>query len=212
MTMRTIVEILAASSVIPVLVVDDVAHAAPLAEALAAGGSHVAELTLRTPTALAALKAMKAAAPQLIVGMGTVLDARQAQAAVAAGADFLVSPGATPALLAQFLALRTPALPGVATVSETMAARAAGFSALKFFPAEAAGGPAYLSAMAGPLPDLVFCPTGGIGRDRASDYLRLPNVACVGGTWIAPPSLLAARDFGAIADNARFAQSLRPAR
>lgn len=210
--MRRIEEVLSVASVIPVLVLDDVALAAPLARALQAGGLRVAELTLRTTAALAALPAMKAAAPDMIVGMGTVLDADQAQAALAAGADFLVSPGATPALLAQFRATGAAALPGVATLSEAMAARAAGFHALKFFPAEAAGGPAYLSAIAGPLPDLVFCPTGGIGRARAADYLNLANVACVGGSWIAPADLLATGDFAAIAENARFASSLKPAK
>jgi 2-dehydro-3-deoxyphosphogluconate aldolase/(4S)-4-hydroxy-2-oxoglutarate aldolase len=208
--MRTVEEIAAQASVIPVLVVEDVGHAAPLAVALQAGGLRVVELTLRTPAALAALVAMKAAAPELVVGMGTVLDAAQAQAAVAAGADFLVSPGATPELLAQFRALNIAALPGVATVSEAMAARAAGFRTLKFFPAEPAGGPAYVSAMAGPLPDLSFCPTGGIGRERAKDYLKLSNVVCVGGSWIATAGLLAAGDFAAITENARYAQSLKP--
>ncbi len=207
--MRTVEEITAQASVIPVLVLDDVSHAAPLAAALQAGGLRVVELTLRTPAALASLVAMKEAAPDLIVGMGTVLDGAQAQAAVAAGADFLVSPGATPDLLAQFRALNVAALPGVATVSEAMSARAAGFRMLKFFPAEAAGGPAYVSAIAGPLPDLSFCPTGGIGRERAVDYLQLPNVVCVGGSWIAPAGLLAAGDFTAIAENARYAQSLK---
>lgn len=207
--MRTVEEIAAQASVIPVLVVEDVGHAAPLAVALQAGGMRVVELTLRTPAALAALVAMKAAAPDLVVGMGTVLDAAQAQAAVAAGADFLVSPGATPELLAQFRALNIAALPGVATVSEAMAARAAGFRTLKFFPAEPAGGPAYVSAMAGPLPDLSFCPTGGIGRERAKDYLKLSNVVCVGGSWIATAGLLAAGDFAAITENARYAQSLK---
>ncbi|MFZ4068505.1 MAG: bifunctional 4-hydroxy-2-oxoglutarate aldolase/2-dehydro-3-deoxy-phosphogluconate aldolase [Caulobacterales bacterium] len=207
--MRTVEEIAAQASVIPVLVVEDVGHAAPLAVALQAGGLRVVELTLRTPAALAALVAMKAAAPDLVVGMGTVLDAAQAQAAVAAGADFLVSPGATPELLAQFRALNIAALPGVATVSEAMAARAAGFRTLKFFPAEPAGGPAYVSAMAGPLPDLSFCPTGGIGRERAKDYLKLSNVVCVGGSWIATAGLLAAGDFAAITENARYAQSLK---
>jgi 2-dehydro-3-deoxyphosphogluconate aldolase / (4S)-4-hydroxy-2-oxoglutarate aldolase len=208
--MRTVEEIAAQASVIPVLVVEDIDHASPLAAALQAGGLRVVELTLRTPAALAALAAMKAAAPDLIVGMGTVLDAAQAQAAAAAGADFLVSPGATPDLLAQFRALNIAALPGVATVSEAMAARAAGFRTLKFFPAEPAGGPAYVSAIAGPLPDLSFCPTGGIGRERAKDYLKLSNVVCVGGSWIATAGLLAARDFATITENARYAQSLKP--
>jgi 2-dehydro-3-deoxyphosphogluconate aldolase/(4S)-4-hydroxy-2-oxoglutarate aldolase len=208
--MLTVEEITAQASVIPVLVVEDVGHAAPLAAALQAGGLRVVELTLRTPAALAALAAMKAAAPDLIVGMGTVLDAAQAQAAVTSGADFLVSPGATPDLLAQFRALNIAALPGVASVSEAMAARAAGFRTLKFFPAEAAGGPAYVAAMAGPLPDLTFCPTGGIGRERAKDYLKLANVVCVGGSWIATAALLAAGDFAAITENARTAQSFKP--
>jgi 2-dehydro-3-deoxyphosphogluconate aldolase / (4S)-4-hydroxy-2-oxoglutarate aldolase len=209
--MRSIEDILSAASVIPVLVLDDLARAAPLAKALFAGGLRVAELTLRTPIALDAVAAMKAAAPDLIIGMGTVLDGAQANAARAAGADFLVSPGATRSLLADFRALGLPALPGVATLSEAMAARAAGFRALKFFPAEAAGGPAYLAAIAGPLPDLMFCPTGGIGRARVKDYLALANVACVGGSWIAPADLLAAGDFAAITQNARIAASMKAA-
>jgi 2-dehydro-3-deoxyphosphogluconate aldolase/(4S)-4-hydroxy-2-oxoglutarate aldolase len=206
--MRKIEAIWAAGPVIPVLTVAHAADAAPLARALAAGGVRVAELTLRTPAALEALSLMRAAAPDLVVGMGTILEPGQAHASIAAGAQFLVSPGLTDELIRCFQGVDTPVLPGVATVSEAMVARCAGFSALKFFPAEAAGGTQYLAALAGPLPDLAFCPTGGISLKTARDYLALENVVCVGSSWIAPANLIAAGDFAGIEERARAAAAL----
>lgn len=200
--------ILKAATVIPVLTVDRVEDAAPLGRALAEGGLRVVELTLRTPVALEAMQAMQAAAPQLIVGMGTVTGPEQARAAADAGAAFLVSPGLTPALTRAMNATGTPCLPGVATAGEAMAAVEAGFEALKFFPAEPAGGIAYLKALAGPLPDIMFCPTGGISRERAPDYLALKTVACCGGSWIATPQMVAGGEWDAVRENARYAASL----
>lgn len=200
--------ILDAATVIPVLTVDRVQDAAPLARALAEGGLKVVELTLRTPVALEAMQAMQAASPQLIVGMGTVTRPEQAEAAADAGAAFLVSPGLTPALARAMFETGTPCLPGVATAGEAMAAVEAGFEALKFFPAEPAGGIAYLKALAGPLPDIMFCPTGGISRERAPDYLALKTVACCGGSWIATPQMIAQGDWDAVIENARYAASI----
>jgi len=202
----TIDEILEKATVIPVLEVEALASAAPLARALKP--VRVVELTLRTPCALDALKAMKDAAPDLIVGMGTIRTTEDIERALAAGADFLVSPGTTPSLLAAMARAGVPALPGVATASEAMTAADAGFRALKFFPAEAAGGVDYLKTLAGPLPDIVFCPTGGISADRAPAYLALKSVACVGGSWIAPRAMIAGGEWGAIEKNAARALSL----
>lgn len=203
-------EIMAAASVIPVLEVERLDDAAPLARALAAGGLKVVELTLRTAAALAALGEMKRAAPALLVGMGTIRTGEDVERSLAAGADFLVSPGASAALLR---AMRdAPALPGVATASEAMTAAEAGYRAMKFFPAEPAGGAAYLKSLAGPLPDLRFCPTGGITPERAGEYFALQNVPCVGGTWIATRAMIAAGDWTGIEANARKAASLKPPR
>lgn len=205
----TIDKILAASTVIPVLEVTSLDKAAPLAKALAAGGLRVVELTLRTDCALAAVAAMKAAAPNLMVGMGTVRTSDDISASLEAGADFLVSPGASAALLDALAASGAPALPGVATASEAMTAHDAGFAALKFFPAEASGGIAYLKSLSGPLPELSFCATGGITAERAPDYLALSNVACVGGSWIAARSHIENGDWATIEANAKKAASIR---
>ncbi|TRO95402.1 bifunctional 4-hydroxy-2-oxoglutarate aldolase/2-dehydro-3-deoxy-phosphogluconate aldolase [Glycocaulis profundi] len=201
--------ILDAASVIPVLVIDRAADAAPLAKALKAGGLKVVELTLRTAAALDAMKAMKDAEPELIVGMGTLRRPEQVEQSLKAGAEFLVSPGLSPALAHALIHSPVPVLPGVATISEAMAAQDLGFTALKFFPAEPAGGIDYLKALRGPLPDLMFCPTGGISRERAPDYLALPNVACVGGSWIASAAQIADGDWDAITNNARAAASMK---
>ncbi|GAB4520321.1 MAG: bifunctional 4-hydroxy-2-oxoglutarate aldolase/2-dehydro-3-deoxy-phosphogluconate aldolase [Amphiplicatus sp.] len=206
---RTIDDILAAASVIPVMEAGRAEDGGPLAAALLEGGIRVAELTLRTPAALDALAEMKRAAPALIVGMGTVLTVDDAERALARGADFLVSPGLTPALLDFAAQSGAPFLPGVATASEVMRALDAGVSRLKFFPAEPAGGAAYLKALHGPIPAAVFCPTGGIGPEKAAEYLALPNVACVGGSWIAPAKAIEARDWAMIAANARRAAALK---
>jgi len=194
--------------VIPVLVVDDVAHARPLAEALVAGGLPVLEVTLRTPAALAAIAEM-ARVPGAVVGAGTLLRPDDVTAAVAAGATFGVSPGATDALIDAALAAGLPLLPGAVTASEVMHLLERGFDMLKFFPAEPAGGRAALSALAGPLPQAAFCPTGGITAANAPGYLALQNVVCVGGSWVAPKTMLAAGDRAGITALARAAAALR---
>jgi len=202
--------LLDAASVIPVLVLEERAAAAPLARALHAGGLRVVELTLRTDAALDALKAMQDAAPELVVGMGTVRTIDQAEASRKAGAAFLVSPGLTPDLGRAMLDTGLACLPGAATAGEAMRAVEQGFRALKFFPAEPAGGIDYLKALQGPLPDIRFCPTGGISRARAPDYLALPNVACVGGSWIATGAMITAGDWDAVTHNARAAEAMKP--
>lgn len=194
--------------VIPVLVIEDPGQAEPLARALVAGGLPVLEVTLRTPAALEAIAAM-AAVPGARVGAGTVLSAEDARRAKAAGAEFAVSPGATAELLAGCAAEALPLLPGAATASEVMALLAAGYRAMKLFPAEAAGGRALVSALRGPLPQVAFCPTGGITEASAPDWLALPNVVCVGGSWVAPPAMMAAGDWDGIERLARAAAGLR---
>jgi len=205
-------EVLDAASVIPVLEVERLGDAAPLARALAAGGLRVVELTLRTDCALEALGAMKAAAPSLIVGMGTIRTAQDVASSLVAGADFLVSPGAPPALLDALAQAPIPSLPGVATASEAMAAADAGFRALKFFPAEPAGGAAYLKSLSGPLPHLRFCPTGGITPEKAPAYFALACVPCLGGSWIATKAMIRDGAFAAIETQARAAHALKPQR
>lgn len=205
----TIRNILGQASVIPVLELDRLDDAAPLARALAAGGLKVVELTLRTKAAPPAVTAMKNAAPGLLVGMGSILKPDDVSRSLDAGADFLVSPGASAVLLEALARSNAPVLPGVATASEAMTAREAGFEALKFFPAEPAGGVPYLKAIAGPFPALLFCPTGGISAEKAPDYLALPNVACVGGSWIATRMMIAAGDWKTIETNARRASLMR---
>ena len=193
--------------VIPVLVIEDLAHAEPLARALVAGGLPVLEVTLRTDCALEAMAVM-ARVPGARIGAGTVLSAHDAKRAKAAGATFAVSPGATPALLAACAAQGLPLLPGAATASEVMALLEVGYRTLKFFPAGPAGGPALLKGLHGPLPLATFCPTGGVSPQNAADYLSLPNVACVGGSWVAPASMMAADDWVGITALARDAAKL----
>jgi len=204
-------EILKAASVIPVLELDRLEDAAPLAVALAKGGLKVVELTLRTAAALDGVSAMKRAAPSLIVGMGSIRTEKDIENSLKVGAEFLVSPGAGPQLLSAMARSGAPALPGVATASEAMGAAEAGFEAMKFFPAEPAGGIPYLKAISGPLPSILFCPTGGISAEKAPDYLALPNVACVGGSWIATRAMIAAGDWKLIEANARRAAGMRAA-
>ncbi len=201
----TMDELLAAAAVIPVLTVQRAEDAQPLASALKAGGLRVVELTWRTEAALDALTAMKIAEPDLVVGMGTIRHPEQAAAAEAAGADFLVSPGLTRELESALLAAACPVMPGVATASEVMRASDAGFEVLKFFPAEPAGGLPYLNSLRGPFSSIRLCPTGGVTRALTPDYLALPNVVCVGGTWIATGALVEARDWAAITANAAAA-------
>ncbi|MEZ5955241.1 MAG: bifunctional 4-hydroxy-2-oxoglutarate aldolase/2-dehydro-3-deoxy-phosphogluconate aldolase [Hyphomonas sp.] len=180
-----LVEAAKAAPIVPVLVVEEVAHAAPLAKALEDGGLTIAEVTLRTPAGLAVIEAMKTAAPGLQVGAGTVLNAADVKGSLDAGADFLVSPGMSPGLLSALGDNRRLMIPGVVTPSEAMARHEEGFDLLKLFPASIAGGVPALKAFAGPLPHLRFMPTGGIGAKDAGDYLALPNVLAVGGSWIA---------------------------
>ncbi|MFZ5609226.1 MAG: bifunctional 4-hydroxy-2-oxoglutarate aldolase/2-dehydro-3-deoxy-phosphogluconate aldolase [Pseudomonadota bacterium] len=191
--------------VVPVITIADVASAAPLAEALSAGGLGVLEVTLRTPAALPAIAAMAKAAPRALIAAGTVLDGADLARAKEAGAKAALSPGATPALLEAAANSPLAFIPGVATASEAMVARAAGFGLLKFFPAQAAGGIAALKSFAGPLADLRFCPTGGIDFETMGDFLRLANVVAVGGSWMVPEALIAAGRFAEIEGLARAA-------
>jgi 2-dehydro-3-deoxyphosphogluconate aldolase/(4S)-4-hydroxy-2-oxoglutarate aldolase len=200
----TLRRIVAGVPVIPVLVVEDAAQAVPLARALVAGGLPVLEVTLRTPAALAAIRAM-ATVPGAVVGAGTVLGARDAAAAASAGARFAVAPGATAALVAGCADAGLPLLPGAATASEAMRLLEDGFDFLKFFPAEAAGGVRALSALSGPLPGVAFCPTGGVSPANLADYLRLPTVLCAGGSWLAPADAVRAGDWARIEALARDA-------
>ncbi|WGY02465.1 bifunctional 4-hydroxy-2-oxoglutarate aldolase/2-dehydro-3-deoxy-phosphogluconate aldolase [Nocardioides sp. QY071] len=194
--------------VLPVVVIDDLATAVPIARALVDGGLPAIELTLRTPLALEAIRLIAAEVPEIALGAGTIATPGQASAAVAAGAGFLVSPGCTPSLLAAMQDTGVPFLPGTATVSEVMAVLDAGVSEMKFFPAEAAGGAAYLRAVGGPLPQARFCPTGGITPASAPGYLALPNVGCVGGSWLTPADAVAAGDWERISKLAAEAAAL----
>lgn len=194
--------------VIPVIVIDRLEDAVPLAEALVAGGVRVLEVTLRTPVALEAIRAM-CAVPGAIVGAGTIRSAADARAAKAAGAVFGVSPGYTAEVGAACREMGLPLLPGVATASEVMAAQADGLNFLKFFPATAAGGIPMLKALAGPFPDVVFCPTGGITPATAPDFLGLPNVKVCGGSWLTPADAVKAGDWARITQLAKEAGALR---
>ena len=200
-------EICALAPVIPVLVVDDATKARALADALIAGGLPALEVTLRTPAALDAIRAM-AEAPGGSVGAGTLITPEDVKAAKAAGATFGVSPGATPDLLAACEDADLPLLPGAATASEAMALLARGYDMLKFFPAEASGGAPALKAIGAPLPQVSFCPTGGVSPENAHDYLKLPNVICAGGSWIAPRSLVESGNWDEIESLARAASQL----
>lgn len=197
MTAPSLDDVMLRAPVIPVIVIDDADDAEPLAQALVRGGLPVLEVTLRTPAALAAMRAM-VQVPGAIVGAGTVLDAGQLQAAVQAGAQFLVSPGYSDGVRVAAQAAGVPWLPGTATAGEVMRAREAGCTRLKFFPAEQAGGVEMLKALGSVFRDVRFCPTGGITLAKAQQYLALPNVACVGGSWVLPKALVAQRDWAAI--------------
>lgn len=200
--MRT-ADLLALGPVVPVVVLDRAEDAPHLAEALLEGGVRTLELTLRTPTALDAISAIAREVPEMAVGAGTVLAPSQARAAVDAGARFLVSPGSPEVLVDAMLAENVPVLPGVSTATEAMALLARGVTEMKFFPAEAAGGAAMLKALAGPLPQVTFCPTGGVTPENAAGYLGLGNVACVGGSWLTPAGLLRDRDWRGVTALAR---------
>ena len=189
--------------VIPVIVLNDVRHAVPLARALVAGGIRMLEVTLRTPQALACIEAIAREVPEAVVGAGTVRSAADAQASARAGARFAVSPGYTHAVGQACRDAGLPLLPGVASASDIMRAQEDGWSALKFFPALQAGGPAMLKAWGGPFGDVRFCPTGGVAMANADEFLALPNVACVGGSWLTPLEVVASGDWARITELAR---------
>jgi 2-dehydro-3-deoxyphosphogluconate aldolase / (4S)-4-hydroxy-2-oxoglutarate aldolase len=195
--------------VIPVIVLHDVAHAVPMARALLAGGIRMLEITLRTPQALACMEAIANEVEGAVVGAGTVRSPADAAAAVKAGARFAVSPGYTPAVGQACKDLGLALLPGVATGSEIMMAQEGGYTELKFFPAMQAGGPGMLKAWSGPFFDVKFCPTGGVTPGNALDFLSLPNVACVGGSWLVPPDALAQGDWARIEKLAREASQIQ---
>lgn len=201
-------ELLTISPVIPVVVIDDVEHAVPLAKALVAGGIGIIEVTLRTPAGLPAIARIAASVPEIRVGAGTVTEVGQLGPVVRAGAQFVVTPGSPVALIDAIEQQGLPLLAGASTLTEMMNLQARGHRAIKFFPAEQSGGAGYLKAVGGPLPTARFCPTGGINVQNAPDYLTLANVGCVGGSWLSPPSLLAGGDWAAITALARRAADL----
>ena len=204
----TSLQVMQDAPVIPVIVLNDVAHAVPMARALLAGGIRMLEITLRTPQALACMEAIANEVEGAVVGAGTVRSPQDAAAAVKAGARFAVSPGYTPAVGQACKDLGLPLLPGVATGSEIMMAQEGGYTELKFFPAMQAGGPGMLKAWSGPFFDVKFCPTGGVTQQNANDLLSLPNVACVGGSWLVPADALAKGDWARIEALAREASQL----
>ncbi len=206
---RKAAEICRLAPVVPVLVIDDLAHAAPLARALVAGGLPALEVTLRTPCALDAIRAM-AQVPGGVVGAGTLLTPADVKAAKAAGASFGVSPGATARLIAACEDEGLPLLPGAVTASEVMALLERGYTVQKFFPAEQSGGAAFLKSLGSPIPQVSFCPTGGISLKNAADYLSLKTVLCVGGSWVAPKEAMVRGDWAAITALAAEARALRP--
>ena len=205
----TALQVMQDAPVIPVIVLNDIAHAVPLARALVAGGIRMLEVTLRTPQALACIAAIAKEVPEAVIGAGTVRSAADAQAAAKAGALFAVSPGYTSAVGSACRDLGLPLLPGVATGSEIMMAQEDGFTELKFFPAMQAGGSALLKAWSGPFFDIKFCPTGGLTLTNAPDFLSLPNVQCVGGSWLTPADALAAGDWARITTLAQQACLLK---
>ncbi len=206
---KKLIEIMHASPVIPVIAIEHPDHALPLAKALVAGGIRVLEVTLRTPYGLDAIRAIAQAVPEAIVGVGTLTRPEELVQARDAGAVFGVSPGLTSALIAAAKTSGLPLLPGVMTPSEVMAAREAGFFQLKLFPAVPAGGVGMLNAIAGPLADVLFCPTGGVSQDNAPQFLACKNVACVGGSWLTPQDAIKAGDWDRITSLAKAASLLR---
>ena len=204
-----VLELMRIGPVIPVIVIEDPAWAVPLAKALVAGGIRVLEVTLRTTGALKAMRAIVREVEDAIVGVGTITRAQDVEQAVLAGAQFGVSPGLTPALIAAAQASKLPLLPGVMTPSDVLAARSAGFTELKLFPAQQAGGIGMLNALFGPFPDIQFCPTGGVTAASAPDFLARPNVVCVGGSWLTPSDAVTSGDWARITALAREAAQLR---
>lgn len=198
-------DVLNASPVMPVMVIQNVDDAVPLAKALVAGGIRVLEITLRTPVALDAIKLISQEVPEAIVGAGTIINPEQLQAAEDAGAVFAISPGLTPTLLAAAKKGNIALIPGIATLSELMQGMEYGLDHFKFFPAEAAGGIPMLKAIAGPIPQVTFCPTGGISPENYNAYLQLSNVACVGGSWLAPLDAVKAKNWAKVTELAKLA-------
>ena len=209
MTSFTALQVMQDAPVIPVIVLNDLAHAVPMARALLAGGVRMLEVTLRTPQALACIEAIAREVPEAVVGAGTVRSRADAQAAARAGAQFAVSPGYTPAVGQACRDAGLALLPGVATGSEIMMAQEDGFTELKFFPAMQAGGPALLKAWSGPFFDVKFCPTGGVSLQNAPDLLALPNVVCVGGSWLVPTDAMAKGDWALITELAKATHLLK---
>jgi 2-dehydro-3-deoxyphosphogluconate aldolase / (4S)-4-hydroxy-2-oxoglutarate aldolase len=205
----TALQVMQDAPVIPVIVLNDVRHAVPMARALAAGGIRMLEVTLRTPVALQCIERIAKEVPEAVVGAGTVRTPAEAQAAARAGARFAVSPGFTNAVGQACRDHGLPLLPGVATGSEIMMAAEAGYTELKFFPAMQAGGPAMLKAWSGPFFDVKFCPTGGVSPSNAKEFLSLPNVVCVGGSWLTPNDLVVQGQWDQIQELARQARQLR---
>jgi 2-dehydro-3-deoxyphosphogluconate aldolase/(4S)-4-hydroxy-2-oxoglutarate aldolase len=205
----SIKEIMTTSPVIPVMVINQLELAVPLAQALVNGGLKVLEITLRTSAALEAIRRIKAEVPGAIVGAGTIINTRTLDQALEAGAEFIVSPGVTDDLLDAALASGIPILPGIVTPSEVMRLLERGITAMKFFPAEAAGGIPMLKSIGGPLPQVLFCPTGGVTPKNAPDYLALSNVACVGGSWMAPADLVDAQNWTEITRRSLEASRLK---
>ncbi len=201
--------LLNAAPVVPVIVVENASDAVPLARALVAGGLPAIEITLRTPAALDAITAVRNEVEGAYVGAGTVLTREQVLLVEQAGCDFAVTPGVSPALLSSIDDSSVPYLPGCATASEAMSLTERGYRYIKFFPAAAAGGIAYLKSLSGPLPGIKFCPTGGISLANAVDYLSLPNVQCVGGSWVAPPALIGSQSWAEIQKLAEEARALK---
>ncbi|WP_020159787.1 MULTISPECIES: bifunctional 4-hydroxy-2-oxoglutarate aldolase/2-dehydro-3-deoxy-phosphogluconate aldolase [Methylobacter] len=205
----SIKDIMNTSPVVPVMVINKLEHAVPLAHALVEGGLKVLEITLRTPIALDAIRRIKAEVPGAIVGAGTVINLETLKQAIDAGSEFLVSPGVTESLIDAALQSGVPILPGVISPSEVMRLMEKGITEMKFFPAEAAGGIPMLKSIGGPLPQVTFCPTGGISPKNAADYLALSNVACVGGSWMAPADLVDKEDWDEIKRRATEAAALK---
>ncbi|RDV26207.1 keto-hydroxyglutarate-aldolase/keto-deoxy-phosphogluconate aldolase [Alteromonas aestuariivivens] len=198
-------EVFAAGPVVPVLVIHDLDKAVPLAKALMAGGIKVLEVTLRTPVALDVIKTIAEQLPDALIGAGTVTNAQQLKEVAEAGAKFAISPGMTKELLEAGIECDIPLIPGISSISDLMKGKDAGYQYMKFFPAEASGGIKALKSIGGPFPDVVFCPTGGIGPANYKDYLALPNVKCVGGSWVAPDDAIAAGDWDKITQLAKEA-------
>jgi len=195
---RTIKDIMAISPIVPVMVINNVEHAVPLAHALVKGGLKVLEITLRTPAALESIRRIRAEVPEAIVGAGTIINIETLNKAIDAGAEFIVSPGTTDKMIDAALATGIPLLPGIANPSQAMCLLEKGITEMKFFPAEAAGGIPMLKSIGAPIPQISFCPTGGVSQKNVKEYYNLSNVACVGGSWMCAASLVDAEDWGEI--------------